>query len=50
MEKDVKQHQGDKISRIQTGGNARGKTTPFLPYINCNEREKNLLTLGGSIN
>lgn len=30
LEKDVKQHQGDIISRIQTGGNATGKATQFL--------------------
>lgn len=44
MEKDVKQYQGDIISRIQTGGNATGKNTHYLLHINCNEKDGERLT------
>lgn len=38
IEKDVKQYQGDVISKIHTRGNAIVKNTPFLLYINSNAR------------
>ena len=44
-EKDVKQYQGDVISKIHTRGNAIVKNTPFLLYINSNARLQYLLIL-----
>ena len=35
----TKKYQGDITSRIQPEGNAPGKNTQFLLYINYNEKE-----------